>query len=150
MFRIITNLLFGKNDKPIEDISSMEMEDEEWHVVNHQEAVTDEHQKGALLDHQPKPPVCGSTVLQDAENSVISSETQDQTKGKITYQAIPGVDLPKVIPHVAQSACVQRAKAWADRHSSARKAVQRQNRLRHRVQQQVLHLHQPGPRNLCH
>ncbi|KAJ0068414.1 hypothetical protein NL108_005997 [Boleophthalmus pectinirostris] len=150
MFRIIANFLFGDEDKPLEDIKSVEVEDEEWHVVSHQEAVADEHQKAALLEHQPKSAVFDSSNVQDADNSVISSETLDQTKEKITNQAFPGVSLPKVVAHVTEAACMQRAKAWGDRHNSSRKAVQRQNRLQHRVQQQALHLHQPVHRNMYH
>ncbi|KAK7907466.1 hypothetical protein WMY93_016078 [Mugilogobius chulae] len=144
MFRIIANLLFGEEERPIQDIRSVE-EEEEWHVVSHQEAVADEHQKAALLDHQPSSAVVGS---QDAENSVISSETQDQDM-KNTHQAFPSVlCLPKAVSQATQAAYMQKAKAWADRHRSSGKAVQRQNRIRHSIQQQAFCLHQPSHRNL--
>lgn len=151
MFKIITNLLFGEEEVPKEVTGSVEVEDEEWHVVSHQDAVAEEHQEGAMLDNHPNVAVQDSPISQqDGDSSVMSPETQAPNNNH-AYGAVHGVLCPpKGLAHAPLSACVQKAKAWAQRHSTSRNAIQRQNRLRQGIQQQAFPLHQPGHRNLCH
>lgn len=143
-------MLFGEEDKPKDDAGSGEVEDEEWHVVSHQDAVADEHQEGALLDYHPNSAVRdGSTISQqDADVSATSADTQDRNTNN-AHEAVHGILCPPK-GLASLSACVQKEKAWAQRHSSSRNAIQRQNRVRQGIQQQAFHLHQPGLRNLCH
>lgn len=151
MFRIITNLLFGEEDKPTEDISSTEADDEEWHVVSHQDAVADEHQEGALLDQNPTSSVQSAPLeQQDAVISGSSTETLDQKKNS-AFEAVHGILCQaKDVTQASLSACVQKEKTFAQRHSTSRNAIHRLNRTRQGAQHQVFHLHQPSQRNLCH
>ncbi|CAL1608678.1 unnamed protein product [Knipowitschia caucasica] len=150
MFRLISNLLFGAEDKAVEDIRPMEVEDEEWHVVSHQEAVAEEHHKAAVIDHETNTAVLGSTCSQLLENSAISSETQDQKK-KSAAEALPAVlSLSKAVGPGTPCVCVHKAKDWVPRHGLSRRAMQRQNRIRQGVHPQSFHLQQPGQRSLYH
>lgn len=151
MFRIITNLLFGVEDKPTENVQSAEVVEEEWHVVTHQDAVVAEDQDVALLDQVPNSAVPGATVSQQEANaSEMPPETPVQ-RSNATSGAVPGaLHQPKALAEAAQCTCVQKAKAWAERHSFSRNSIQRQNRIRHGIQHQAFHLHQPGHRNLSH
>lgn len=146
MFRIITSLLFGK-EEPAEGICSAEGDEEEWHVVSHQDAVGDEHLEGALIDHHSDSAVEASPVSQqEAATSVTSLESQNKSEADHGI-----VDQPPALGHLSlSSACVQKEKAFAQRHSTSRNAFQRQNRIREGFQQQTFHLQQPGRRSLCH
>lgn len=133
-------------------MGSVEAADEEWHVVSHEDAVAEEHQEGALLDYQPNLAVDDSSTIsqQDADSSVLSPDTQDPNKNH-AHEAVHGILYqPKGLAHVPLCACVQKAKAWAQRRASSRNAIQRQNRIRQGVQHQAFHLQQPGHRSLCH
>lgn len=134
----------------MEGTGCVEAEDEEWHVVCHQDAVADEHQEGALLDHHPDTTVQGSPLSLQDGNSVTAPETQDQNKTNANASVQRILFESKALAHAPLSICVQRAKALAQRHSTSRNAIQRQNRIRQGIQQQAFHLHQPGHRNLCH
>lgn len=151
MFKIITSLLFGEEEVPKreQETSSVEAEDEEWHVVSHQDAVADDHQEGVMLDSHPNLAAQDAPISQqEGDSSVASPETPSNNRANEAVHAL--LCPPKGLAHAPLSACVQKAKAWAQRHSTSRNSIQRQNRLRQGIQQHAFPLHQPGHRNLCH
>lgn len=146
MFGIINRLLFGGEDKTPENVKSGEVVDDGWLVVNHQEVMSAEDQKVALSENSAAP---GDTMsLQETDTSVADPEPVVQS-GNTSTPA--GAFCPsKVLPEVTQFSCIQKAKAWADRHHTSRNGIQRQNRVRQGVQQHSFHLQQPGQRSLGH
>lgn len=152
MFRIITNLFFGEQEKSTEDTGHVGAEDEEWHVVDHQDAVADDQQEEALLDNHSTSAVRDDSTIsqQDADINVNPPETQDHNKNS-AFEAVDSILFQtKGVAHAPLCACVQKAKAWAQRHSSSRNTIQRKNRIRQGIHKQAFHLHQPNHRNLCH
>ncbi len=88
-----------------------------------------------------------SSVL-DPEPTAQSSSSGGSSSAS---RAIAGsVSQPKALVEVMQLTCVQKAKAWTDRHHMTRNAIQRQNRVRQGVQHHSFHLQQPGHRHLSH
>ncbi|XP_040890351.1 tumor protein p53-inducible nuclear protein 2 [Toxotes jaculatrix] len=152
MFKTITRLLFGREEETPEEAKSGEVVEEGWLVVSHQETSSAENQDAELTDTQPlNSAPHGETVANmETDTSVLDPEPTVQSSSA-TSQAISGsFSQPKVRAEVTQLTCMQKAKAWADRHHMSRNAIQRQNRVRQGVQHHSFNLQQPGHRNLGH
>ncbi|XP_033181884.1 tumor protein p53-inducible nuclear protein 2 [Anabas testudineus] len=152
MFRTLSRLLFGGEEETPEVVkSSGEVLEEGWLVVSHQEAGTAENQE-SQADTQPSNlETHGDTVASmETDTSALEPELTVHTSST-TSPAISGsFSQPKALAEVTQSTCIQKAKAWVDRHHMSRNTIQRQNRVRQGVQHHSFHLQQPGHRNLSH
>lgn len=84
-------------------------------------------------------------------SSVVDADARVQSSSSSSTQSnvIP-FSQPKALAEMTQLACIQKAKAWADRQHVSRNAIQRQNRVRQGVQHHSFHLQQPGHRSLSH
>nr|XP_046240623.1 tumor protein p53-inducible nuclear protein 2 [Scatophagus argus] len=152
MFKTIARLIFGAEEQSSEDVKSGEVVEEEWLVVNHQEARSAENQVAELTDTQPSDSALRGDAVASTETdiSVLDPEPTVQSSSA-SSQAITGsVSQPKALLEVTQLTCIQKTKTWADRHHVTRNSIQRQNRVRQGVQHHFFHLQQPGHRNLCH
>eukprot|EP00064_Thunnus_orientalis_P005908 superscaffoldBa00000596_g5922 len=147
MFRTITRLLFGGEEKTPEDVKSGEVVEEGWLVVNHQENqdadVPDIQQSNSAINADTDTTLETVTSATDPEPTVQTSSTTSNSRAIIGL-----VSQPKTLAEVTQS--TQKAKSCADRHHMSRNAIQRQNRVRQGVQHQSFHLQQPGHRTLSH
>ncbi|XP_040926885.1 tumor protein p53-inducible nuclear protein 2 [Betta splendens] len=141
MFRTLSRLLFGGEEETPEAVDVVE---EGWLVVSHQEAGTTENQDLPPDSQQADSAPHGDTVA-NIETSVSDPEATVQTS-----PASASFSQPKALTEAMQSACIQKAKALADRHHVSRNAIQRLNRVRQGVQHPSFHLQQPGHRNLSH
>lgn len=151
MFGIINRLLFGGEDKTPESVKSGEVVDDGWLVVNPQEVMSAEDQKVAPSEHQPNSAAHGDTVSQqETDTSVADPEPVVQSGNTSTPAGAGTFCQPKVLPEVTQFSCIQKAKAWAERHHTSRNGIQRQNRVRQGIPQHSFHLQQPGQRRLGH
>lgn len=154
MFRTITRLIFGGEEETPQDAKSGEVVDEEWLVVNYQEAGSAENQGAAeqIDTRSSDSAVHGDTVAnEETDTSVVDPEPMDQSSSTTTSRANTGsVSRPKALVEVTPLTCIQKAKTLSDRHYMTRNAIQRQNRVRQGVQHHFFHLQQPGHRNLCH
>ncbi|XP_045884682.1 tumor protein p53-inducible nuclear protein 2 [Micropterus dolomieu] len=154
MFKTISRLIFGGEDETPEDVKSVEAVEEGWLVVGHQEAGSAENQGAELIDTQPSnSSLHGDTVANmETDISVLEPEPAVQSSStSTTSRAITGsFSQPKASAEVTQLTCIQKAKAWTDRHHTSRNAIERQNRVRQGVQHHSFHLQQPGHRNLSH
>lgn len=147
MFRTITRLLFGGEEKTPEDVKSGEVVEEGWLVVNHQENqdadVPDIQQSNSAINADTDTTLETVTSATDPEPTVQISNTTSNSRAIIGL-----VSQPKTLAEVTQ--LTQKAKSCADRHHMSRNAIQRQNRVRQGVQHQSFHLQQPGHRTLSH
>lgn len=147
MFRTITRLLFGGEEKTPEDVKSGEVVEEGWLVVNHQENqdadVPDIQQSNSAINADTDTTLETVTSATDPEPTVQTSNTTSNSRAIIGL-----VSQPKTLAEVTQ--LTQKAKCCADRHHMSRNAIQRQNRVRQGVQHQSFHLQQPGHRTLSH
>lgn len=147
MFRTITRLLFGGEEKTPEDVKSGEVVEEGWLVVNHQENqgadVPDIQQSNSAINADTDTTLETVTSATDPEPTVQTSNTTSNSRAIIGL-----VSQPKTLAEVTQ--LTQKAKSCADRHHMSRNAIQRQNRVRQGVQHQSFHLQQPGHRTLSH
>lgn len=150
MFRTITRLLFGGEEKTPEDVKSGEVVEEGWLVVNHQENqdadVPDIQQSNSAINADTDTTLYTLETVTSATDPEPTVQTSNTTSNS---RAIIGlVSQPKTLAEVTQ--LTQKAKSCADRHHMSRNAIQRQNRVRQGVQHQSFHLQQPGHRTLSH
>ncbi|XP_047439171.1 tumor protein p53-inducible nuclear protein 2 [Mugil cephalus] len=152
MFRTITRLLFGGEEETPEDVKSGEAVEEGWLVVNHQEADSAESKDALLTDaHPSNSALHGNTAASVEIVSTVDAEDRDQSSSSSTTSSqVISFPQPKAVAEIAQLACVQKAKAWADRQHVSRNAIQRQNRVHQGVQHHSFNLQQPGHRSLNH
>ncbi|XP_074512359.1 tumor protein p53-inducible nuclear protein 2 [Sebastes fasciatus] len=149
MFKTITRLFFGGEEETPEEVKSGEVVEEEWLVVNHQEA---ENQAAELTVAQPSNSALHEDTVAKMETDISVLDPEPTVDGSSSSRAITGsVSQPKALIEVAhQLTCIQKAKSWTDPHHMSRNAIQRQNRTHQGVQQHSFHLQQPGNRNLSH
>ncbi|KAF3689503.1 hypothetical protein EXN66_Car005175 [Channa argus] len=151
MFKTLTRLLFGGQEETPEVFKSGEEVDEGWLVVSHKEATSAENQDIQADSKPSNSAPHGDTVANRETNTKeLAPEPEVQTS-TTTSRAISGSSSqPKPLAKVTQSACIQKAKAWADRHHMSRNSIQRKNRIRQGVHPHSFYLQQPGHRNLSH
>ncbi|XP_034440579.1 tumor protein p53-inducible nuclear protein 2 [Hippoglossus hippoglossus] len=151
MFRTITRLFFGGEEETPKEVKSGEVVEEGWLVVNHHETRSAENQDAELTDSQPvnSPPHGDTVTKMETDTSV--SDTEPTVQSSSSSGVVSGsFSQSKVLAEVTQLTCVQKAKAWTERHHMSRNAIQRQNRVHQGVQHHSFNLQQPGHRNLSH
>ncbi|KAK2862520.1 hypothetical protein Q5P01_002053 [Channa striata] len=151
MFKTLTRLLFGAQEETPDAFKSGEEVEGGWLVVSHQEAASSENQDSQT---DPKPSNSaphGDTVANIETNTRELDPEPEVPTSSFTSRAISGSSSqPKNLAEATQSTCIQKSKAWTDRHHTSRNAFQRQNRIRQGVHHQSFYLQQPGHRNLSH
>ncbi|XP_069007742.1 tumor protein p53-inducible nuclear protein 2 [Embiotoca jacksoni] len=152
MFRTISRLFFGGEEEAPEDVKSGEVVEEGWLVVTHQEAGSAETQDTLLNGTKPSQSTLLANAVANMETDCVSgAEPTVQSTGIVPSQATSGSFFqPKALAQMTQLTCIQKEKAWADRHHVSRNALQRQNRFHQGVQQHSFNLQQPGHRSLSH
>ncbi|XP_062252019.1 tumor protein p53-inducible nuclear protein 2 [Platichthys flesus] len=150
MFRTITRLFFGGEEETPKEVKSGEVLEEGWLVVNHHETSSAENQDAELTESLPEisPPHGDTVTKMETDTSV--SDTEPTAQSSSSGDVSGSFSQPKVLAEVAQVTCVQKAKAWTERHHMSRNAIQRQNRVHQGVQHHSFNLQQPGHRNLSH
>ncbi|KAG7493390.1 hypothetical protein JOB18_007751 [Solea senegalensis] len=151
MFRTINRLLFGGEEENPKEVKSEDVVDEGWLVVSHQETITAENQDAELSDSRPLDTAHRTDTVADMETDTSLSDAERTVPSSSTSGAVTiSLSHPKVLAEVIQSACIQKATAWVDRHHVSHSSMKRQNRVRQGVQQRSFHLQQPGLRSLSH
>ncbi|XP_069368010.1 tumor protein p53-inducible nuclear protein 2 [Paralichthys olivaceus] len=151
MFRTITRLFFGGEEETPEEVKSGEVVEEGWLVVNHHETSSVENQDAELTDSQPLNSAPHGDTVTKMETDTSASDTEPTVQSSSSSGVVSGsFSQPKVLAEVTQFTCIQKAKAWTERHHMSRNAIQRQNRVRQGVQHHSFNLQQPGHRNPSH
>ncbi|KAI3369521.1 hypothetical protein L3Q82_007731 [Scortum barcoo] len=136
MFKTITRLLFGGDEKTPEDVKSGDVVEEGWLVVSHQEA---ENQDAELTDNKPSNsalrgdtaanmetdnrftylPVFPFSVLDPEPKAQSSSSSNNASRAIASYY----ISQPKALDEVTQLICIQKAKAWTHHLSHLPKEI---------------------------
>ncbi|CAL8337337.1 unnamed protein product [Merluccius merluccius] len=158
MFSAIARMLFGGEEKTAEDaLSSGEVVDEGWLLLNHKEGVSEVHSgedQGSVEVHGT---VSTPTVSGDSDPNLGDDSRPSEPEVPVDHSTLTAGVLRDIasrdaaLAKVTHAARIQRAQSWAERHQVARSNIKRQNCVRERSQSHRSHLlQQPGRCNHTH